>query len=214
MATRESVLDSAEKCFRSFGVSHTTMTTIAERAGWSRGAVYHHFTTKSDVVNGVLGRVELSLADELRGVVNSPAPVMPTLHQCLRRYLQKIQGSDRARNAYGILAWAYDFADDCADIRERLQGEARDVLRLLRNALERAHRAGELREGVTGSRGAELIAAALLGSIGWYVTTQPNQGDSEHSPLIVLDTLVDLITGSTWANGFAPPTSGEWGKPA
>ena len=48
-ATRQQILDSAERVFAAKGVAHSTMADIAADAGVSRGAVYWHFDSKNAV---------------------------------------------------------------------------------------------------------------------------------------------------------------------
>ena len=50
-ATRDSILDAAEKLFVEQGVSRTTLQHIATEAGVTRGAIYWHFDDKSALFN-------------------------------------------------------------------------------------------------------------------------------------------------------------------
>lgn len=49
-STRILILDAAIDCFYSTGYARTTTTKIADRAGLSRGAMLHHFPSKSSLV--------------------------------------------------------------------------------------------------------------------------------------------------------------------
>ena len=55
------LLDAAEYRFQSQGVSRTSLQAIAQRAGTTRGAVYWHFTDKTDLFNAMIERVSLPL---------------------------------------------------------------------------------------------------------------------------------------------------------
>ncbi|MDQ3789200.1 MAG: TetR/AcrR family transcriptional regulator, partial [Actinomycetota bacterium] len=54
--TRARLLDAAEEVFAEHGFGRTTLEQIAERAGYTRGAVYANFTSKDDLFLAVLDR--------------------------------------------------------------------------------------------------------------------------------------------------------------
>ena len=53
LKTRQLLLDSAIEQFALRGVSNTTLTDIADAAGVTRGAVYWHFASKSELFNAM-----------------------------------------------------------------------------------------------------------------------------------------------------------------
>ena len=54
--TRTRLLDAAEEVFAEHGFGATTLERIAERAGYTRGAVYANFASKDDLFLAVLDR--------------------------------------------------------------------------------------------------------------------------------------------------------------
>lgn len=52
-ATVESILTVSAKLFLEKGFDKTSMQDIAETAGISKGAIYHHFKSKEDIINAV-----------------------------------------------------------------------------------------------------------------------------------------------------------------
>ncbi|GAB1510517.1 TetR/AcrR family transcriptional regulator [Actinophytocola sp. KF-1] len=54
--TRALLLDAAEEVFAEHGFGRTTLEQIAERAGYTRGAVYANFASKDDLFLAVLDR--------------------------------------------------------------------------------------------------------------------------------------------------------------
>lgn len=52
--TRKSILDAAIQCFIDLGYANTTTALIAEYAGVSRGAMMHHFPSRSSVLKAVI----------------------------------------------------------------------------------------------------------------------------------------------------------------
>ncbi|GGS37433.1 MULTISPECIES: TetR/AcrR family transcriptional regulator [Actinokineospora] len=52
--TREALLDATIECLVSLGYARTTVQEICARAGVSRGAQQHHFTTKAELMTAAL----------------------------------------------------------------------------------------------------------------------------------------------------------------
>ena len=53
--TRTSLLASALECFAEYGWQGATFTQVAKRAGVTRGAIYHHFRSKLELLTEALG---------------------------------------------------------------------------------------------------------------------------------------------------------------
>lgn len=51
---RDNILDAAIECFINIGYASTTTARIAERAGVSRGAMLHHFPSKSELMRAAV----------------------------------------------------------------------------------------------------------------------------------------------------------------
>jgi AcrR family transcriptional regulator len=64
--TRRRLLSAAVECLTGLGWTRTTVVVVAERAGVSRGAAQHHFPTREDLVNAVIGYVSEVQTNELR----------------------------------------------------------------------------------------------------------------------------------------------------
>ena len=53
---RQTIIAAAEVCFARLGIHATTLEDIRTQAGVSRGAVYHYFKSKEDIVDGLRER--------------------------------------------------------------------------------------------------------------------------------------------------------------
>ncbi len=53
---RQQIISAAEVCFARLGIHATTLENIRAEAGLSRGAVYHYFKSKEDIVEGLRER--------------------------------------------------------------------------------------------------------------------------------------------------------------
>jgi TetR/AcrR family acrAB operon transcriptional repressor len=72
-ATRDSMLDAAEKLFVEQGVSRTTLQHIATAAGVTRGAIYWHFDDKGALFNAMMERATLPLESAMQVLDQSDA---------------------------------------------------------------------------------------------------------------------------------------------
>ena len=64
-ATRATLLLVARELFTEHGYAATSTTEIADRAGVTRGALYHHFTAKDDVFRAVFEQLEQEVVDRV-----------------------------------------------------------------------------------------------------------------------------------------------------
>ena len=53
--TRDRIVEAADGLFYRQGFGHTSFSDIAEAVGISRGNFYHHFKTKDDILDAVIG---------------------------------------------------------------------------------------------------------------------------------------------------------------
>ena len=63
--TRQRIIDAARQVFLARGVSRTSMEQIATAAGVTRGAVYWHFSNKTELFSVMREQVFLPLIDRM-----------------------------------------------------------------------------------------------------------------------------------------------------
>ncbi len=63
--TRQRIIDAARVVFLARGVSRSTLEHIATQAGVTRGAVYWHFSNKTDLFHAMREQVFLPLIDRM-----------------------------------------------------------------------------------------------------------------------------------------------------
>lgn len=62
---RRRILDSTVSCLQEYGYVGTSITRVVEHAGITRGALAHHFSTKSDLVATAVGHVAAARTSDL-----------------------------------------------------------------------------------------------------------------------------------------------------
>ena len=67
--TRQAILEAAVSCFVEHGYANTTTAMIADEASVSRGAMMHHFPSRSAVMNAVVGYLHVRRLNEYRALM-------------------------------------------------------------------------------------------------------------------------------------------------
>ena len=142
-ATRDSILDAAEKLFVQQGVSRTTLQHIATEAGVTRGAIYWHFDDKGALFNAMMERATLPLEAELQVLDQSESDdPLNDLRDYLMSVLRRTVEDPQARRVFEICTLKVEFVDDDEDmkaVRQRRQDN-------LNNRMARAERRIKLAE--------------------------------------------------------------------
>jgi len=135
-ATRDSILDAAEKLFVQQGVSRTTLQHIATEAGVTRGAIYWHFDDKGALFNAMMERATLPLEGELEVLDQSDSDdPLADLRNYMLAVLRRTVEDPQARRVFEICTLKVEFVDD--DEMEAVLQRRRDNLN---NLMARAER--------------------------------------------------------------------------
>ena len=124
LATREQLLDAAERVFRKRGVGHTTLAEVADAAGVTRGAVYWHFRSKADLFEAMVARAEMPHETSMQRMENAADP-MAALRQGAMDSLTHLVTDARARAVYEIVFLRCEYTEELATVRHG-QACARD----------------------------------------------------------------------------------------
>lgn len=141
-ATRNALLDAAERVFYDKGVSRASLDDIAREAGATRGAIYWHFKDKVDLFAAMLERVTLPLeqspAEGGAGVLVDP---VLQLRAMLHDVLHAVVHDERARRVFEIAMYKVEYAQELLAVRDRHVGVCDGFRRKLEVALLAAARA-------------------------------------------------------------------------
>jgi AcrR family transcriptional regulator len=108
-ATRGTLLSAARSLFTEHGYAATSTNEIADRAGVTRGALYHHFAAKDDLFRAVFEQLEAEIAEHVaREALAGPDPLEQLrlgcrafLDACLDPAVQRIV----LLEGPGVLGW-------------------------------------------------------------------------------------------------------------
>jgi TetR/AcrR family acrAB operon transcriptional repressor len=146
LATRNKLLDAAERVFLAQGVAGTSLNDIALAAGTTRGAIYWHFRDKADLFNAMLERVAMPMQGALALVEQAPqADPLPALRQALRQAFHQTVTDPQTRRVFEVATHKVEYVDSLCAVRARhlqMRDHTQQLFRqlLLRSAAARGAR--------------------------------------------------------------------------
>ena len=79
-ARKKEILDTAEQLFASNGFDNTSTNDIINAVGIARGTLYHHFTSKEDILDSVIDRINEELMKNAKEIAdNKQIPLLDRL---------------------------------------------------------------------------------------------------------------------------------------
>lgn len=138
--TRAGILKAALSLFSSRGVSGTTLTEIAQKAGVTRGAIYWHFDNKDHLLHALWEQTvtPYEMIAQLGERLDEPDP-LGRLHQLHLAILQDLAENDKTRQFFQI--WldrgklgSVDRNESYLELEERRQRSLKKIEGIMRNA--------------------------------------------------------------------------------
>ena len=171
-ATRNSLLDAAERVFYEKGVSRASLSDIAQAAGATRGAIYWHFKDKVALFNAMMDRVTHPL--EQVGSKSASMATLPPLER-LRSMVDFVQRTivqdERTRRVFEIALYRVEYVNDLAAVRDNHIEGCADFCALIEGELRSAAEDQNLQlpmEPHTTAMGVQALFDGLLQS--WLLT--------------------------------------------
>ena len=188
LATREQLLDAAERVFRERGVGHTTLAEVADAAGVTRGAVYWHFRSKADLFEAMVARAEMPHDTSMQRMESAAAEdPMAALRQGAMEALTHLVTDARARAVYEIVFLRCEYTDELASVRHG-QACARDnCYEKIEGAMRLAVERGQLPRGTDVKLATRGVYAYVGGLMRDYLDA-PDTID----PLVDAGPLIDI----------------------
>jgi len=165
--TRRRILDSALDLFSEKGYGRTTLNDIAERAGFTRGAVYWHFKDKVELFIAMSDELEKTpvVAELFERTVND----LQDLRHQLIGYLGLIINDERYRKYYEVVNFKTEWTEELEPVLKRNRQLGREVFNILKKDLTRLKRRGFLAAHVDPTRTAIAALALLEGVIALWL---------------------------------------------
>lgn len=200
LKTRQMLLDAAIEQFARRGVSNTTLTDIADAAGVTRGAVYWHFSSKSELFNA-MWQEQLPLRDLVHHKLKQIETGNPLLD--LRNKfvlgLQYIAETPRQRALMQILYHKCEFNSDMmseCEIRKKIGFGYDSVRKILQGCVRN--------QILPKDTNIEIILIVLYSAFSGLIKNwlmDPQQFDLyQQAPLLVDNIMSTVCAQSFWAS--------------
>ena len=127
LETREQLLDAAVQVFRERGVGHASLAEVADAAGVTRGAVYHHFASKAELFQALMARAEMPIDTAFEDFENQDiADPLAMFRQQGLQVLEHLYSSPQIQNIFEVLYLRCEYTDELApvgvqQVQDRLQ---------------------------------------------------------------------------------------------
>jgi TetR/AcrR family transcriptional regulator, acrAB operon repressor len=166
LATRNRILDAAERVFSRRGASRPSLEDIAAAAGVTRGAIYWHFRNKADLFAAMLARVTLPMEEMVeRAGDDAQADPLGYVRRCMVTVLRKTTDDAQTRRVFEIVCHKCEYVDEMAKVRDRYVEMRADCLGEIERGVRNAIRRGLLPDGVNARSAAVGLHALVDGLI-------------------------------------------------
>ena len=164
--TRDEILNAAAVIFREKGYHAASMQDIAEAVELKKGSLYHHVSSKQNILLALLDQALELLTEELEMVTRQDLPAAEKIRLAMRRYL-KILTDNLALSSVLLLEHrSLDPENHSAHIPRRDRFE--DLWQtMITEAME---------TGVIPSSNPDLTVKAVLGTLNWTITWYREDG--------------------------------------
>jgi AcrR family transcriptional regulator len=180
-ATIGELVAAAGALFRAHGYAATSVEDIVDRAGVTRGALYHHFTAKQDIFRAVVEEAEQQLVASLAQAVGTGHDAWEQLCRGCHAFLEACLDPGFQRvvllDAPAVLGWA-----------AWREVESRYGLGLVRQGVEAA-----IAEGHLTARSAETLSHLLLAALNEGALLIAGADDPQRKIVEVRQEIDDLL---------------------
>lgn len=163
-ATRGKILNAAFLEFYQNGFQAGSLNQIVERAGITKGALFHHFKSKKDLGYAVMEEV-IGPLGRMRWIepLNEPKNALEAMKSAFRKHIKQDSESDSLLKGCPLNNMAQEMSPLDEGFRRRVEGLYDEWRAAIAAALERGIKAGVVRKEIHPRQAAALIVAGQMG---------------------------------------------------
>ncbi|WP_082490811.1 TetR family transcriptional regulator [Aureimonas sp. Leaf454] len=162
-ATRDAIIDAAERLFDENGVARTSLEAVARAAKVTRGAIYWHFRDKTDLFRAMQARARLPQEQFFESrAIDLEERSLDALREATTGMMQRFVGDARARRVYGIILFRCEYVGALGADLLRCEADDR-MLAVIRQVFRRAEETGALGPRWPAERAADAYVCMLVG---------------------------------------------------
>ncbi|MBE1551583.1 AcrR family transcriptional regulator [Mycobacterium sp. OAS707] len=155
--TRRKIIDAAASLFNDIGYSNAGLGDIVEHAGLTKGALYHHFSSKEALAAAIIDEGSDILLKTFQSISRSPAPALESIIHGVLVVVEMANADKLVRMGAVLLRIFAKFSDVSTTNYGAWLAEMATQTR-------RAQSEGDLRADIDAQKAAEFIMSALLGA--------------------------------------------------
>jgi AcrR family transcriptional regulator len=179
--TRDDILDAAAQEFRRKGFHGASMSAIAEAVNLQKASLYHHVTSKQEILLALLDRALGMLTDHIAGIAAQELPADQKLRQMIRAYLSAL--ADNA-DLTSVLLFEHRSLDKKSHARHVPQRDKFE--KLWRDVIDEG-----VHTGILSCADSGVAVRALMGVMNWTLTWYRSEGDKSIEK--IADEYADLM---------------------
>ncbi len=164
--TRDDILDAAAQVFREKGFHGASMSAIADAVNLQKASLYHHVTSKQEILLALLDRALVMLIDYIGEIASQPVPADEKLRLMIRGYLKSLAENP---DLTSVLLFEHRSLDKKSHARHVPQRDAFEAI--WRDVLNEG-----VRTKVFDLKDTGLAARALMGVMNWTLTWYHPEG--------------------------------------
>ena len=145
--TRQRIIDAAREVFLSRGVSRTSMEQIAAQAGVTRGAIYWHFSNKTELFSALREQVLLPLIDRMDDSLlleNNDDP-LGQIGKFLSGTIDALNESSVTRQTFEIMMVKCEYVEELSAVLEQTLYNCERIAKKIEQLYGRAKTKGQLK---------------------------------------------------------------------
>ena len=165
LATRDRILDAAERVFHRKGVGRTSLSEVAADAGVTRGAIYWHFANKGELFDAMMSRAILPLESIEQADYDAALRPLDELRMRLLSILERILDEPRYLRVFSIAWHKCEYVDEMVPTIDQCMEAGDRHLGRIEQAIRAAAARGQLDPGVEPRRAAMGLMVLIDGLI-------------------------------------------------
>jgi TetR/AcrR family acrAB operon transcriptional repressor len=149
--TRRRIMAAALRTFNRRGIAKTSLEHIAEAAGVTRGAIYHHFADKQAVLAAIREDVSLPIVDRADFTLLSDRSGDPLerVERFLLDIFRAVDEDSRTRLAFSVMTFKCEYVGELEGELDEYARKVERARKQLAAVYSEAKSQGELRAGLT-----------------------------------------------------------------
>ena len=186
--TREGILEAAARIFSEKGFHATSMQDIADAVNLQKASLYHHFSSKQEILADILDRALDLINSRLELVLSQSLSPDEKLRQAMVSYLETIADNQNLSAVLLLVLWSLD-----PDLYELHASRREKFERLWRDLIIEGKQ-----QGVFTDVDPSLTGRAILGVMNWTVTWY--RSDGARSAQEIAELFADLLLDGLQCN--------------